>query len=633
MQNHNLEPKLDEYETENDAPHEGGREIGRSVAVVHAARFRRKKMEYLKGLFRGKKSQHDLAAWPLARKTFYLPLDPQTDEAAVKRAKREFLKEVEVLRHAQLCRHVVKLFGAYQLGGGSPQLVVVMERAEKDLGAFLSVKLGQDDLDRLQQWFTCLARAINDIHSLGIRHRDIKPKNILIKNGLVLLADFGISKMGIVQTLSTTVPEWARARSVPYCAPEVDDGSSRGRAADIFSLGAVFLEMLVAHSYPDRYEKLKETLLWGPNGQPSYARKLGAVRKLMEELEVNNGSGQHGINEWRRSILVLCQRMLQEDRDDRPPASQLIDQLQRTPTSLVLSCPCSTTEGITSLSKEAKLIEACKDGRLSEVHSFLQDGVNPVTVGALHLATANNHPDIAGYIVKHLLRSGADVNIRDHSKQTALHCAASYGHQDITQMLLTNGAATDYKDVDGRIALHYAAGGGYDTVVDLILDHDAKADVQTCVVDDATQDAAGETPLHSAAKRGHTTTVKALLNAGYFRKVDTANKEHQRTALHHSAARGSAEVVRLLFENKANPNVQDKLKLTPLHLAARGRLVGPDIDYRAVIEVLVEYGADVWAKDIDEATAIRYTRDLPMIDGREGILSRAMEQSGRVSEA
>jgi len=631
MENHDLEPKLDEYETENEAPHECGREIGRSLAVVHRARVRRKKMGYLRGLFMGKKSQHDLEAWPLARKTIYLPLDPQTDEVAIKEAKREFLKEVEVLRHAQLCRHVIKLVGAYQLGGGSPQLVVVMERAEKDLGAFLSVKLGQSHLDLLQQWFTCLARAINDIHSLGIRHRDIKPQNILIKGDLVLLADFGISKMGLVQTLSTTVPEWARGRSVPYCAPEVDDGSSRGRAADIFSLGAVFLEMLVAHSYLDRQEKLKETLLWGPNGQPSYARKLDAVRKLMQELEVNNGSGQHGTNEWRRSILTLCQRMLQEDRDDRPPASQLIDQLQRMPSSLVSSCRCSTTEGITSMSKEAKLIEACKDGRLSEVESFLQDGVNPATVSALQLATANNHPDIVGYIVKHLLRSGADINIRDHSKQTALHCAASYGHQDIAQMLLTSGAATDYKDVDGRIALHYAAGGGYDTVVDLILDHDAKADVQTRAVDDGIQDAAGETPLHSAAKRGHTTTLKTLLNTGYSRKVDTANKKYHRTALHHSAARGSAEAVRLLLENEADPKVQDVLELTPLHLAARGRLVGPDIDYRAVIEVLVEYGADVWAKDLDGATAIRYTHDLPMTDGRKGILSRAMEQSGRAS--
>lgn len=70
----------------------------------------------------------------------------------------------------------------------------------------------------IPKWFGCLANAVAHIHETGIRHRDIKPENILMKGGAVLLADFGISKMGLGQTLSTTVPMWqepARTCTLP----------------------------------------------------------------------------------------------------------------------------------------------------------------------------------------------------------------------------------------------------------------------------------------------------------------------------------------------------------------------------------------------------------------------------------
>jgi serine/threonine protein kinase len=53
-------------------------------------------------------------------------------------------------------------------------------------------------------------------------------------------ADFGISKK-FADNMSQT--DGLIAKSRKYCSPEVYDGEPQGRAADVFSLGCVFLEM------------------------------------------------------------------------------------------------------------------------------------------------------------------------------------------------------------------------------------------------------------------------------------------------------------------------------------------------------------------------------------------------------
>jgi len=74
---------------------------------------------------------------------------------------------------------------------------------------------------------------------------DIKGANILVDtNGTIKLADFGASQK-LADIVSLTGGAFNTVAGSPYwMAPEVIQGQKYGRKADIWSLGAVVIEMM-----------------------------------------------------------------------------------------------------------------------------------------------------------------------------------------------------------------------------------------------------------------------------------------------------------------------------------------------------------------------------------------------------
>jgi serine/threonine protein kinase len=82
------------------------------------------------------------------------------------------------------------------------------------------------------------------LHENRIRHKDIKPQNVLVKGYQVFLTDFGISLDWSELNQSTT--SGPAIRTLHYCAPEVADFMPRNSLSDVWSLGCVFLEIWTA---------------------------------------------------------------------------------------------------------------------------------------------------------------------------------------------------------------------------------------------------------------------------------------------------------------------------------------------------------------------------------------------------
>ena len=87
------------------------------------------------------------------------------------------------------------------------------------------------------------AGALAEIHRRGILHRDIKPANFLLRaQSVLVLTDFGVAKR-VGQSASHTLH--GEVLGTPYyVSPEQAQGGKVTPAADIYSLGVIFHELL-----------------------------------------------------------------------------------------------------------------------------------------------------------------------------------------------------------------------------------------------------------------------------------------------------------------------------------------------------------------------------------------------------
>jgi ankyrin repeat protein len=165
--------------------------------------------------------------------------------------------------------------------------------------------------------------------------------------------------------------------------------------------------------------------------------------------------------------------------------------------------------------------------------------------------------------IRSLLDSGADVNWNVRGGCLLLHRIANYGdYPDIAQLLLGHGAdpaAGRWGDGTGETALETAAEFGRIKMVELFLERDA----QEKVFHQKHFDRA----LHNAARENKPKTVEILLKHG------RANVNFQdswgRTSLASCLGGSNPEIVRLLLDNRADPNVPDHQGETALFAAVQ----------------------------------------------------------------
>ena len=88
--------------------------------------------------------------------------------------------------------------------------------------------------EECEDLFVQLLRAINYLHQKGIIHCDLKPGNVFVENGQVLLIDFGLAGYWGESIVGTPT----------YLAPEVFRGAHHTVASDLYAVGVVFYNCL-----------------------------------------------------------------------------------------------------------------------------------------------------------------------------------------------------------------------------------------------------------------------------------------------------------------------------------------------------------------------------------------------------
>jgi len=201
-----------------------------------------------------------------------------------------------------------------------PNVIQVYDIGEHEGLTYLAMEYAAEGT--LQQWLAgqrlsvvgavrlvyTLARAVGAAHHRGITHRDLKPGNVLIVNGVPKIADFGLAKQ---MEYSLHTVSGAILGTPQYMAPEQAAGDSRrvGPPSDVYALGVILFELLTGR-VPLKGDTLLDTLDRVRFMPPPPLRELRD--DIPAELE---------------NIVQRCLRKSPEER--YPNANALAEELQR----------------------------------------------------------------------------------------------------------------------------------------------------------------------------------------------------------------------------------------------------------------------------------------------------------------
>ena len=277
----------------------------------------------------------------------------------------------------------------------------------------------------------------------------------------------------------------------------------------------------------------------------------------------------------------------------------------------------------TNKKNENALMLACKNKKKDVINVLLNAGADPNIVDVdgdtcLHNAARSY---CSTEVLQAIISHGIDVNATNKKNVTALMIACEEGKKDAINVLLNAGADPNIADVDGDTCLHNAARSYCSTeVLQAIISHggdvnatnkknenalmlackNKKEDVINVLLNAGTDlniaDADGDTCLHNAARSYCSTEVlQAIISHGV--DVNATNKKNE-NALILACKNKKEDVINVLLDAGADPNIADADGDTYLHYAARGYWS------TEVLQAILSQGVDVNATNKKNVTAL-----------------------------
>lgn len=166
----------------------------------------------------------------------FLPHHLTANEAEQARFLQE-ARAASALNHPNVC-------GIHAIDEYEGQQFIDMEYVD---GVTLRKKLasGPFTVDAAIPYAIQIGEALEDAHTKGIVHRDIKCENIMINSkNMIKVMDFGLAKLKGSLKLTRTS---STVGTLAYMSPEQIQGAEVDGRSDIFSFGVVLYEMLTGH--------------------------------------------------------------------------------------------------------------------------------------------------------------------------------------------------------------------------------------------------------------------------------------------------------------------------------------------------------------------------------------------------
>lgn len=189
--------------------------------------------------------------------------------------------------------------------------------------AFLSLGLtgngGRQIMDNtikyLEKTIGCIASAVTYLHGSGIKHKDLKPSNVVLSASGLWVTDFGSATD--FSTLSSSLTDNGERGTPKYFSPEVASYDPSGSASDIFAMGCIFLEIItLCMGY-----SLETTQALRAREDKSFQANLDRIIHWFdtEENLCRRPADEH--------LVGLIRHMMRPNPKDRPRASHIEEQI------------------------------------------------------------------------------------------------------------------------------------------------------------------------------------------------------------------------------------------------------------------------------------------------------------------
>jgi eukaryotic-like serine/threonine-protein kinase len=206
-----------------------------------------------------------------------------------------------------------------------PNIITVFDFGEEEGHAYMAMELleGTDlknvignpvvTLDEKMSIMEQICDGLAFAHEMQVVHRDLKPANIhILPNGQVKIMDFGLARLG-----SSDITKTGMVMGTPnYMSPEQVRGEKVDVRSDIFSIGAVFYELLTVHK-PFQADSMHAVLFQVLENDPEPARRwVPNLPPILVEL-VEKALSKDPVERFQNAGEML--EAVRQARHDIPP--------------------------------------------------------------------------------------------------------------------------------------------------------------------------------------------------------------------------------------------------------------------------------------------------------------------------
>ncbi len=279
--------------------------------------------------------------------SLYLARDPAIDRLLAIKLLREGFDSPELRqRFASEARsagrlHHQNIVTIFDVGEHDRQPFIAMEYIKGETLAELGRRQAVVSLARKLDWMDKLCAGLYYAHRAGVVHRDIKPANIMLdEEGVLKILDFGIARFGASEMTQAGMV----IGTLNYMAPEQMMGRPIDMRADIFSVGAVFYEMLTyQRAFPgDLSTGIVHKILSGnPEPLETLIPDLDAavIAVVAKCLEKDPERRYPDLGATRRDLAGVRNRIATEDLSDFGPTLSMPVPRADTPAPITTPSP------------------------------------------------------------------------------------------------------------------------------------------------------------------------------------------------------------------------------------------------------------------------------------------------------